>query len=372
MKHTSAPSVLHPQSRKKRGRPPGSLIYVGKLRQRPIALNVIAYNQDQIQKTVIHSLDELSNISTEGHNLWLNTDGIHDPAIIEAIGKKFNIYPLVLEDILNTNSRPKVDDYDEYSFIILKMLSLPSQASAGNQAAQSWQASDLKVEQISMVLGRNFLLTFQEDEYDLFDGIRSRLDHADSRLRKRSIDFLAYSLIDRIVDEYFVVLEDIGERIENLEDQLTRLHNAHFVTTHSALKRQTLLLRRAVWPLREVVSALLRNERQLIRPETLPYLRDVYDHIIQVIDVVELYRDLLGDLKDVYLSSLSLHLNQVMKVLTIIATLFIPLTFIVGVYGMNFRYMPELEWRYGYLIVWLVIIAVATSLLWYFRKMRWI
>lgn len=360
MKKSAARKLRHPQSRKKAGRPPGSLIYIGDPRQRPVSLHCIRYNEHQFDQATLTDLVSTEQLHPNGQRLWLNSDGIHDTATIEALGKAFNIYPLVLEDILNTNSRPKLDDYADYLFIVLKMLSIPQ------------GTNGLKSEQISLVLGRNFLLSFQEDEFDLFDPIRTRLANDDSRLRRRPVDFLAYSLIDRIVDEYFVVLEQLGERIDLLEEQAESLSNTAFVTTHNELKRQTLEIRRAVWPLREVISAMMRNERNLIQPETLPYLRDVYDHVIQVIDMVEVFRDLLGDLKDVYLSTLSLRMSQVMKVLTIIATIFIPLTFIVGIYGMNFRYMPELEWRYGYLFVWMVIVAVAVSLMYYFRKMKWL
>ncbi|MCS6918012.1 MAG: magnesium/cobalt transporter CorA [Chitinophagales bacterium] len=360
MKKPSARTLRHPQSRKKAGRPPGSLIYIGNKQQRPIKLRCFVYDENSFNDVLLDNPEQAAALNRNGQWLWLNADGIHDPAVVEQLGKVFHIYPLVLEDILNTNSRPKLDDYAGYCFIVLKMLSFPP------------QANDLRVEQISLVLGSNFLLSFQEDEYDLFDPLRNRLATADSRLRKAGVDFLAYSLIDRIVDEYFVVLEQIGERIEALEEQLSSLNDSAFVNTHAELKRQTLDLRRAVWPLREVVNALLRNETRLIQPGTLPYLRDVYDHIIQVIDMAEVYRDLLGDLKDVYLSTLSLRMSQVMKMLTIIATIFIPLTFIVGVYGMNFHYMPELEWRYGYLLVWIVIVSVALSLVYYFRRRKWI
>ena len=266
----------------------------------------------------------------------------------------------MLEDILNTDNRPKTEDYGNYVFVIANMLSLDE------------KKNGILKEQISIVFGPNFVFSFQEKEGHVFDTIQDRIRINKGRVRKMKADYLAYLLLDAVVDHYFVVLETLGERIEDLEEVLVSNPTQESAHTLYHLKREMISLRRAIWPLREVVSGLQRSESPLIRPETGLYLRDVYDHTIQVMDTVETQRDMLSGMLDIYLTSVSNRMNEVMKVLTIIATIFIPLTFIAGVYGMNFKFMPELEWRWGYAVIWIVMLAICLFMLIQFRRKKWL
>jgi magnesium transporter len=279
---------------------------------------------------------------------------------LEKLGAAFELHPLVLEDILNTEHRPKCEDCDDYFFIVLKMLSLDD------------GTEEIRAEQVSIILGPAYVLSFQEREGDVFDGVRQRIHNGKGRLRALGPDYLAYALIDSVVDSYFAILEKIGDRIEALEEELivdpdpTTLQKIH------RFKRQMILLRKSVWPLREIVGELQREESPLIRASTGIFLRDVYDHTIHVVDTVETFRDIISGMLDLYLSSISNRMNEVMKVLTIMATIFIPLTFIAGIYGMNFEFMPELKWRWGYAGVWFVMVGVFAALLLYFKKRKWL
>ena len=291
---------------------------------------------------------------------WVNVDGIHLLAETAAMGDCLELHPLVLEDVANTNQRPKAEDYGDYLYVVLKMLAYDDEA---NQTTS---------EQISLVLGPDYVVSFQERPGDVFGAIRERICSAKGRIRKMGADYLAYCLLDALVDNYFVVLEKIGDRIELLEDELVNdpiagtLHEIH------NLKREMIFLRKSVWPLREVIGALQRGESKLIQHSTGIYLRDVYDHTIQVIDTAETFRDMLSGMLDIYLSSVSNRMNEVMKVLTIIATIFIPLTFLAGVYGMNFKHMPELQWVWAYPALWLVMLAIALVMLLYFHRRKWL
>jgi magnesium transporter len=290
----------------------------------------------------------------------VNIDGLHEVDIIEKIGGNFGLHPLVLEDILNTQQRPKLDDLEEYLFIVTKML------------AYDVEQHQVKAEQFSLVLYKNCIITFQERVGDVLDPIRERLRRGKGRIRKMGADYLAYALIDAIVDNYFIVLEKIAEKVESLEEEIVTEPTPGTAHTIHHLKRELIFLRKSVWPLRELIGGLERGESALIMKKTTIFLRDVYDHTIQVIDTVETLRDMVSGMLDVYLSSISNRMNEVMKVLTIIATIFIPITFIAGIYGMNFEFMPELKWRWSYPVVWAVIIAVGISMLFYFRKKKWL
>ena len=348
-----------PQSKQKTGLPPGKLVYIGDQKDAPVHISVIDYDSDHFEERTFTNPEECFRYKNTLTRTWINVDGIHQTAVVEKIGKHFGISTLVLEDVVNTNSRPKIDDFKDYVFIILKMLSY-----------DRLQRS-LKIEQVSLVMGKNFVISFQQDSSDLFDGIRARLRDPDSRTRGLGIDYLTYCLMDRIVDEYFLIIEAMGEELEQMEEELAKNPSKEFLNRFNDLKHDSVYLRKSVWPLREVINYLLRNEVNLIKQEVLPYYRDLYDHTIQVIDTTETYRDLFSDMMDLYLSTLSLKMNEVMKVLTVISTIFIPLTFIVGVYGMNFHFMPELNWHYGYLFVWGVIIAVALGMILFFRGRKW-
>lgn len=348
------------QSAKKAGLPPGKLVYIGEEKQQQqVKITVFDYDATHVEEKTFSQVEECFQYKNTLTNTWINLNGIHDTNVIERIGKHFGISALVLEDIVNTNSRPKIDDFKEYVFIVLKMLDYEKEKHC------------LNVEQVSLILGKNFVISFQENEGDLFDGIRARLRDPASRMRTFGCDYLTYCLMDRVVDEYFLIIESMGEELETMEEDVSTNPSQQFLHRYNELKRDSVFLRKSVWPLREVINYLLRNEVGLIKPEVLPYFRDLYDHSIQVIDTTETYRDLFSDIMDLYLSTLSLRMNEVMKVLTVISTIFIPLTFIVGVYGMNFRFMPELNWHYGYLAIWGVMIVVAGGMILFFKRRKW-
>jgi magnesium transporter len=279
--------------------------------------------------------------------------------ILERIGKHFGLHPLILEDILHTDQRPKMEDSENYLFIVTKMLSYDEE-------------NHLNVQQFSLVLGQNYIITFQERVGDVFEPVRERLRKGKGRIRKMPPDYLAYALIDAVVDHYFIVLERIAERVEEIEEELIRNPTPETLKTIHHLKRELIFLRKSVWPLRELIGALERGESSLVHEKTTIFLRDLYDHTIQVIDTVETLRDMVSGMLDVFLSSVSNRMNEVMKVLTIIATIFIPLTFIAGIYGMNFKFMPELEWHWGYPLVWSIMIVVGVVMLFYFKRRKWL
>jgi magnesium transporter len=290
----------------------------------------------------------------------MNVDGLHQVEILEKLGECYGLHPLVLEDILNTDQRPKMEDYGEYIYIVLKALDYND------------KSNEIETEQISLILGSNFVFSFQEREGDTFDPIRERIRNGKGRIRSMGADYLAYALVDSIVDNYFIILEKLGEKIEFLEDKLVSHPTPETLQTIHHLRREMIFLRKAVWPLREVINSLERGESSLVKESTRLYLRDVYDHTIQTIDTIETYRDMVSGMLDIYLSSVSNRLNSVMKVLTIIATIFMPLTFLAGVYGMNFKYMPELGWRWGYPLIWLIMVGIGVLMLIFFRKKKWL
>jgi magnesium transporter len=291
---------------------------------------------------------------------WINIDGIHDVNIIEKIGNHFDLHALILEDILHTDQRPKYEDFENYLFVVLKMLYYEK------------EKQETRAEQVSLIIGADFVISFQEIEGDVFNPVRERIRNAKGRIRKMGADYLAYALMDAVVDNYFIVLEKLGEEIEGMEDWLVINPTPETLQKIHNLKRETIFLRKSVWPLREVINSLERRDSPLIKETTGLYLRDVYDHTIQVIDTVETFRDLISGMLDIYLSSISNKMNNVMKVLTIIATIFIPLTFIAGIYGMNFKYMPELEWRWSYPLAWVVMIMITIYMIVYFRNKKWL
>ena len=345
---------------KKAGLPPGTLVYTGERRVESVRMAVIEYDEQHVQERHIASVTECLPFRATPTVTWLNVDGLHDVGVIETLGKAFELHPLLLEDILSTAQRPKFEDYEKSLFLVLKMLHFDD------------HHQGVETEQVSLIVGPNFVLSFQERVGDVFDSVRERIRNAKGRIRKLGADYLAYSLVDAIVDSYFLVLEKLGERIENLEEELVGNPSQKTLQQIHTLKREMITLRRSIWPLRELVSSLQRSESPWIAESTRVYLRDVYDHTIQIIDTIESFRDMVSGMLDIYLSSISNRMNAVMKVLTIIATLFIPLTFIAGVYGMNFEHMPELEWRYGYAVVWGVMICVAATMLVYFRRRKWL
>lgn len=345
---------------KKAGLPPGTLVHVGKQSAEGVRISVIDYSEGHFTEISPADIADRGRFRDTSTVTWINVEGVHQAEVIANLGQAFAIHPLVLEDIMHTSQRPKLEDYGEYLFLVLRMIWLDG------------GKGEVRTEQVSLVVGSGFVLSFQESRGEAFAPVLERLRNNKGRLRQRGADYLAYTLVDAIVDNYFVVLEGLGEDIEAIEVKVLAGPAPEHVRTMHLLKRQLLVLRRAVWPLREVLGTLERGGSSLIAEGTEKYLRDLYDHTIEVIDTVEAFRDMVTGLLDLYLSSMSNRLNEVMKVLTIIATIFMPLTFIAGIYGMNFRYMPELEWRWGYPGVWLVIALVCTVMVFYFKRKRWI
>ena len=342
------------------GLSPGTLIHVGEQKAERSVLSIIDYDQDRYDVQEDISIEQAAAAKDTSTVSWINLTGIHDLNLIDSFGKNFGIHPLALEDILNTQHRPKVEVMEGYVLIILKMLFF-------NEEKQSIEA-----EQVSLILGPHFVLSFQEREGDVFDGVRERLRRSSGRISQRGPDYLAYALLDSIVDSYFHILEKVGDRLVELEEGLSLHPDQGTLLTIHHFKRQLMGLRKSVWPMREVVSGLQRDELALIDESTGMFLRDLYDHTIQVIDTTEVYRDTLSGLLDLYMSNISHRMNEVMKVLTIMATIFIPLTFIAGIYGMNFEYIPELKWRWGYFGVWGFMLACVAGMLIYFKRKKWL
>jgi magnesium transporter len=342
------------------GLSPGSLVYVGEKKDQPVHISILNYDADGHDEISNATLEDLTNLTPTKSMMWIHVSGIHDITVIEGIGKAFGLHALLLEDIVNTNHRPKIDDYDDYLFVVLKM---PHAGNADNA---------LEIEHVCIVIGHDYIILFQESQGSIFDPVKDRIKKGKGRLQKYGVDFLAYSLIDMIVDQYYGILENIGEEIESLEEEALIYPDQRLLSRIHDFKHQVMFLRKSIWPFREMISMMLRGESSLLKDYVVVFLQDVYDHVVQVIDTVETYRDLLSGIMEIYMSGVSNRMNEIMKVLTIIATLFIPLTFLAGVYGMNFRYMPELEWQFSYPVFWIVALVVFFLMLVWFRHKRWI
>jgi len=354
------------KSSKTIGLPPGSLVHVGDKRTAKVKITVIDYDEKNFEEKEVKKVEECFPFKEKPTVSWINVDGVHQVDIIEKIGKHFGLHPLVLEDIVNTGQRPKMEDFEDYIFIVLKML------------YHSEKDNEIKAEQISLILGKNFVLSFQETEGDVFDFVRQRIKNSKGRIRKVGADYLAYALLDAIVDNYFIILEKIGEKVEVMEEELVSNPIPETLQAIHNMKREMIFLRKSVWPLREVISGLQRGESKLIHKSTNIYLRDMYDHTIQVIDTIETFRDMISGMLDIYMSSVSNKMNEVMKVLTIFAAIFIPLTFVAGLYGMNFNpgaspfNMPELNFYLGYPMALFAMAVIGVIMLIYFRRKKWL
>jgi magnesium transporter len=346
--------------KKKIGLPPGTPIYTGEKKEEKVRISIIDYTEALFQEMEVENIEECFPFKESPSVTWINIDGIHRVDLIERIGKHFKIHPLILEDIVNPQQRPKMEDFGEYIYIVFKMLQYDEKENL------------IKIEQVSIILGENYVISFQEMRGDIFENIRDRIRIGKGRIRKMTSDYLAYALMDTIVDNYYTILESLGDRIEEIEGKVVTDPKPETLQEIHRLKRDMVFLRKSVWPLREVISSLERDELSLIHKATRKFFRDVYDHTIQVIDTIETFRDVLIGMHDTYLSSISIRMNEIMKVLTIIATIFIPLTFITGVYGMNFAFMPELKWSWGYFGVWGAILIIAISMLIFFRRKKWL
>jgi len=343
----------------KKGLPPGSLVHVGARRAEKVRITLIDYDETKYEERQIERIEECLPCDITSGVRWINVDGLHDVDVIEKIGNQFNLHPLTLEDILHTGQRPKMEDLESHLFVVVMAFS------------RNGTGDRIESEQISIVFGANWLISFQEKEGDTFGMIRDRIRTAKGRIRRMGADYLAYSLIDSVVDNYFGILEWYGERIEDIEEALAINPRQDSLQAIHHLKKEIILLRKSVWPMREVIGGMDRSESPLVSDSVSVYLRDLYDHTIQVMDSVETYQNILSALLDLYLSSVNNKMNEVMKVLTVFASIFIPLTFLVGVYGMNFEYMPELTWRWGYPALWVFMLSVIVGMVIYFKRKKW-
>ncbi len=352
-------SKLVKKKSKKVGLPPGSIVHIGNKRAEKTKITIVDYNEEQFQEKEVKTVEECCPYKEKPTITWINIDGVHEVKIIEELGKIYNFHPLILEDIVDTDQRPKIKDFGDYIFIILKMHYYDK------------ENNEIKIEQVSLIFGKNYVISFQEREGDVFDSIRERIRNNIGRIRKARADYLIYALMDAIIDNYFTILEKLGEETEELEAKVIKDPVPANLQIIYKLKSELIFLRKSVWPLREVISILEKGESVLIDKSTNIYLRDIYGHTIQVMDTVETLRDVISGTLDVYLSSVSNKMNEIMKVLTIIATIFIPLTFIAGVYGMNFQYMPEIKWFWGYPAVLLGMSIIGIVMVIYFKRKKW-
>ncbi|CAG4991684.1 Cobalt/magnesium transport protein CorA [Dyadobacter sp. CECT 9275] len=343
---------------------PGTLTYVGPEVELKTRIRKIRYNEKFIANEAVKTLADCIPSTTETDQItWLDVDGIHETSLIEKLGKLYNLHPLLLEDVVNSEHKPKLEVYDNHHvFLTMKMLHYSDTT-----------AIDIASEHVSFVLGDHFLISFQEERNeDIFIPVLNRLEASVGKTRKNGADYLLFALMDVIVDNYFIVLEKLGDNMDHLEDSILAGIDKLSLTDLYALKRELTLLRRIVWPIRDMINQLIREENPLVSRETIPYYRDLYDHIMQIIDTVDSYREVLASLADVHLSTISNRMNSVMKTLTIFSAIFMPLTFIVGVYGMNFDHMPELHHPYGYFCVWGIMIVVTAGMVIYFKTKKWI
>jgi len=352
-------SKLVKKKSKKVGLPPGSIVHIGNKRAEKTKITIVDYNEEQFQEKEVKTVKECCPYKEKPTITWINIDGVHEEKIIEELGKIYNFHPLILEDIVDTDQRPKIKDFGDYIFIILKMHYYDK------------ENNEIKIEQVSLIFGKNYVISFQEREGDVFDSIRERIRNNIGRIRKARADYLIYALMDAIIDNYFTILEKLGEETEDLEAKVIKDPVPANLQIIYKLKSELIFLRKSVWPLREVISILEKGESVLIDKSTNIYLRDIYGHTIQVMDTVETLRDVISGTLDVYLSSVSNKMNEIMKVLTIIATIFIPLTFIAGVYGMNFQYMPELKWVWAYPLILSVMLIIGIVMVIFFKKRKW-
>lgn len=354
------PSRLVKQTSHKKGLQPGALIYIGEQKVEKVRIRVIDYDKNNLQEHEFETIEECFPFKNKSSISWINIDGLHDIEILRKLGAEFGIHNLVLEDVLNTDLRPAIDDYGDYIYITLKMLYYDETRNV------------IMEEQLSLVLFENMVISFQERVGDTFEPVRNRIRGGKGRIRNVGADYLAYALIDAVVDNYFYVLEKLGECIEGLEDELMNDTSDKTLRNIHSLKREMVLLRKFIWPVRELVNEFDRTESALIDKSTLLYVRDLYGHAVQLIDTLEAYRDMVSGMLDTYLSISGNKMNEVMKTLTIMASIFIPLTFIAGLYGMNFDNMPELHKQWGYPVVLGIMVVVALCLIYYFKKKKWL
>ena len=342
------------------GQAPGTLVYTGDKTSEKLFIESFDYSLDGVSELEHKHVDEAFKFKSSDTVTWININGLSHIDEIEKIGTHYNLHPLVLEDIVSTTQRPKIDEYDDYIFVILKMLYYDTD-------------ENITIEQVSMVLGKNYVLTFQEAEGDVFETVRNRIRSGKGRIRSLGSDYLLYALIDAVVDHYYIVSETMGNKVEDLEDLLFSGEIKEDLSQQVlGLKKELLKVRRAIFPLREIISRIEKSDHKLILKKNMQFFNDVYDHIIQLSDSIDIFREMIWSLMDMYMTTISNKMNEVMKVLTIMASIFIPLTFIAGIYGMNFDNIPELHYKYSYFILWGVMIAIFLGMLYYFKKKKWL
>lgn len=357
-KRKQQPTKIAPK--RARNLSPGTVKYTGKKAPTTTKLDIIDYSKDHFDRFQTHHIEDAFKYEDSQHIQWINVNGLGNSDDIVAIGTHFELHPLIQEDIVTTNQRPKIDEYEDYLFIVFKMLHYD-------------ESERLINEHLSMVMGKDYVITFQEAEGDVFGDLRDRLEHGKGRIRGAAADYLMFAILDAVVDNYFSVIEFLSNKVEILEDKLFDDSKEENITEEiQELKKEILKIRKAVLPLREVINRLEKIETPLIEERTNKYISDLYDHIIQVNESVEIYRDMIWGLMDMYMTTISNKMNEVMKVLTIMASIFIPLTFMAGIYGMNFDYMPELRLKYGYFYFWGAMFLVFLAMLWYFKRKKWL
>lgn len=345
---------------KKTGAAPGTLIHIGEKKSEHSVITLIEYNDAGSSRSTLSSVSELESLPEKsGVIRWVNVDGLHDIHLIASVGKIFNIHPLTLEDIVNTGHRPKAENFGSYICAIIKMLNYHRAKGV------------IESEQMSLIILNDHLISFQEQPGDVFDPIRKRIQEGMGRIRHAGSDYLAYALLDTVVDHYYQILESFGEELGELEEELLYNPKQELLERIHELKRETVYLRKQIWPLREAIVMLSHNDESIISEQSRIFFRDIHDHTVQIIEIIESYRDILTGLIDLYMSNVGNKMNEVMKVLTIIATIFIPITFVAGIYGMNFKFMPELDWRWGYAGAWGLMLGIVVVMLLYFKKKNW-
>ena len=358
-KHAIRKKILRPR-RKTPGLPPGSLVYTGD-RKSPIAhVTMLDYDEHRVVEKELARVDDCIPFKDAQTVTWINADSVTEPGLMENFGRVMGFHALMLEDILNTDQRPKFEDYGNYIYIVVKMLDYDV------------KKGEIETEQLSLILGPNYMISFQERAGDFFDPLRERIRKSLGRVRKLGADYLAYAILDIIVDHYFVVLEKLGEKIEQLEDIVITDPRENTARAVHAVRREMIFVRKSVWPLREVVTSMQRSESDLIRESSAVYFRDLQDHIMQVTDGVDTFRDLLNGMLDSYYSTITTRTNSVVKVLTLFSAIFMPLTFITGLFGMNFRNFPELEWHYGFQGSLILMVVVIISMVAIFKWKKWL
>ena len=342
------------------GLAPGTLLYNGQSRHDQVHISVIEYAENQFLEKNNITVEECLQHFDSPSMCWIQIDGGFDPKIISNIGQRFKLHPLVLVDILTRGQRPKIDVYEDQVFIILRLLRYIE------------NSHELRDEQISIVFGNHYLISFSENSQDIFEPIKKRLQQEGSRMQKQKEDYLAYALIDLVVDYYFTVLEKVDIALDKLEEDLVRSPLPNALQRILQSKKEMIILRKTIWPMREVINQFMRLEPPLVETSTQVYMHDVYDHTIQTIDIIEGFRDIVSGLMDIYLSNINIRTNEIMRVLTIVSTIFVPMTFITSLYGMNFDYIPELHYAWGYPIVVLVMVMIALTMIWFFHRRKWI